>query len=123
MPTLAVLVLVISACGTVATHAPDAGAPDTPAGNDAADAGGLAAFSTPVPIAELASTSTDGDPYLTADQLEIVFTSTRAGGAGGEDVWTATRASTADAWSTPVPVAEVNTADNEQHPVISADGL
>jgi hypothetical protein len=36
------------------------------------------------------------------DGLEMIITSSRAGGCGSQDLWVSTRASTADSWSIPV---------------------
>jgi Tol biopolymer transport system component len=50
-----------------------------------------AAFGSPQPIAELDTASDELSPALAADGLTIYFRSTRAGGAGGDDLWEATR--------------------------------
>lgn len=83
----------------------------------------LGAFGAPTPVVALASTSLDDDPTMTADGLELYFNSNRTGGAGGNDIWLATRASRSDAWAAPTPVAEVNTTLSETTPGVSADGL
>jgi hypothetical protein len=56
--------------------------------------------------------------------LEIFFYSGRAGGiAGSTDLWTSTRASVDEPWSTPVDVgAPVDSSVTEIHPYLSADG-
>jgi hypothetical protein len=74
-------------------------------------------------VTELSSTSQDNRPNLRPDGLEIFFYSNRPGGPGGNDLWTATRASTDAPWSTPVSLsATVNTTASEAHPSLSADG-
>lgn len=62
----------------------------------------------------------DDDPSLTGDMLEIFFDSARG---GDHDIYTAKRATVADAWGTPVAVAELNTIANDENPHVSTDGL
>ncbi len=65
----------------------------------------------------------DIQPNVRADGLEIVFSSNRAGTAGGQDVWAATRSSVAAGWSAPVNLGPaVNTAAGETRPSLSRDG-
>ena len=74
-------------------------------------------------VAELSSTSQDNRPNLRSDGLEIFFYSSRPGGSGGNDLWTATRASTDATWSAPVNLgATVNSSANDAHPSLSGDG-
>lgn len=73
-------------------------------------------------IPELNSTADDNRPNIRHDGLEIFFYSARAEGAGGVDLWTATRATVDAAWSTPVNLgAPVNTNATELHPYLAAD--
>ncbi len=67
----------------------------------------------------------DSRPYVRKDGLEIVFDSNRpVGGFGLLDIWTASRETTGDDWSTPTnPGPLVNTAANEARPTLSRDGL
>jgi len=56
-----------------------------------------------------------GASAVRRDGLEIIFASSRPGGLGCSDMWTATRESTEDLWSTPVNLGTVvnsNMADN-----------
>ena len=62
-------------------------------------------------------------PALTADELEIFFHSTRPGGTGGIDLWTATRTSTEEPFGNIRPLYELNTPENESGPHIMPDGL
>jgi len=68
-------------------------------------------------------------PSLSADELMLYFSdhfggSVRAGGAGGCDIWLATRATKQSAWDAPVNLgALVNSSNNEVAPCISRDGL
>lgn len=65
----------------------------------------------------------EANPTFTADLLEIYFTSGRAGGSGGGDVWYATRLSRVDPFDPPRPLALVNSEQVESSAAISADGL
>lgn len=60
-------------------------------------------------------------PFLTPDELVLYFSSSRAGGAGGRDIWMATRASTAAGFGDPVNIAALNTAGPESSGWVSAD--
>jgi hypothetical protein len=80
-------------------------------------------FGAPTLVAELSTAAHDFMPNVRKDGLEIVFNSNRAGGFGGQDVYSATRASTADPWSAPVNLgAAVNTAGGETRSSLSWDG-
>jgi hypothetical protein len=64
----------------------------------------------------------DSRPNLRRDGLEIFFDSTRPGGSGGADIWTSTRSSASDPWSTPQNLGgAVNTEANETRPWLSWD--
>jgi Tol biopolymer transport system component len=76
-------------------------------------------------VSELAADSDtfkEENPTLTADGLEVYFTSNREGGTGSDDVWMARRSRTQDAFGAPVEVASVNTEKSESSPAISPDG-
>jgi hypothetical protein len=74
-------------------------------------------------IPELVSSATDNGPSVRHDGREIFFFSTRPGGFGAADVWTATRASVDASWSTPVNLGPtVNTSSNDGLLSLSADG-
>lgn len=100
------------------------GCGDDDASSDAGVVGdaGTCAFRAPVPILELSSNANDFGPWLTPDGLEIYFHSDRSGGAGAEDLYRASRASTGTAFSTPVGLATLNTASNDSVPALSGDG-
>ena len=66
--------------------------------------------------------ATDQGPTLRSDGREIFFFSTRPGGVGGADLWTSTRRSVHDPWSTPVNAAALNSPAAEQQPSLSGDG-
>jgi len=70
------------------------------------------------------SSAWDYCPSLSADGLELFFTSQRPGGHGYADIYVATRATTEDGWSDPVNLGPtVNSSSTEGSPSISADGL
>jgi hypothetical protein len=62
----------------------------------------------------------DIQPNIRKDGRELVFSSDRAGGAGGQDIWIATRADTNSPWSAPTNLGPaVNTAASESRPSLS----
>jgi hypothetical protein len=75
-------------------------------------------------IAELSDPiATDQGPSLRPDGREVFFFSTRSGTAGGTDLWTATRRSVHDPWSTPVNLGTpINSTLADQQPGLSTDG-
>jgi WD40-like Beta Propeller Repeat len=79
-------------------------------------------FGAPVLAAGLNTSVDDSRPNLRRDGLEIFIDSTRARGIGGIDIWTATRASTSDPWSTPTNLgADVNSSANDLRASLSWD--
>ncbi len=75
------------------------------------------------------STAWDSAPSISADGLELFFSSTRSGGFGGPDLYVTTRASTSDPWGPAVNLGPtINSAYGdslygEWTPNISQDGL
>ncbi len=68
--------------------------------------------------------SVEGQPNVRRDGLELFFFSNRPGSLGN-DIYSASRASTADDWSTPVnlgPAVNGITASSETRPSLSWDG-
>jgi hypothetical protein len=80
-------------------------------------------FNPPAPVTELNTTAAEHSPSLTFDGLQIWFYSTRPGGAGGYDIWTATRPNWGSPFGTPTPVTELNTPNADRDPHIAPDGL
>lgn len=80
-------------------------------------------FEAATPIAELNDAgANDIQPNVRKDGREIVFSSNRAGGAGGQDIWTATREHVDGPWSAPTNLgAAVNTSAAETRPSLSWD--
>ena len=78
----------------------------------------------PTIVTELSTPdTTEARPTVRADGREIFFYSGRAGGAGGNDIWTSTRTTVTAPWSTPVPVTALNTSFSEVHPALDLDRL
>jgi Tol biopolymer transport system component len=74
-------------------------------------------------VAELSDpAANDAAPSVRTDGREILFGSTRIHGAGGLDLWIATRRSEHDPWSPPQNLAPLNSAANDQQPSLSNDG-
>ncbi|UCG59316.1 MAG: MBL fold metallo-hydrolase [Phycisphaerales bacterium] len=85
-------------------------------------------WTEPVNLGSTVNSSYDeGDPSISADSLSLYFsdyTAPRPGGQGGCDIWVTTRPSTGDRWGEPVNLGStVNSASNDFHQSISADGL
>jgi Tol biopolymer transport system component len=136
LATLPTCVLALSACsfdpGGLGSSGPDGPIPAADAGGGNLDASPpapdaapclLGDFTAPAPLAELNTASVESAPWLSPDELEIYFHSDRSGGAGGNDLWMASRDSTSDPFSSPVNLPGVNTEFSERHPALSADGL
>jgi Tol biopolymer transport system component len=80
-------------------------------------------FGAPMLVPGLNTGSNDSRPNLRRDGLEIFFDSNRAGGIGGIDLWTSTRAITSDPWSAPTNLGSaVNSSANDLRPSLSWDG-
>jgi Tol biopolymer transport system component len=82
-------------------------------------------FGTAVLVPELSSTYRDAHPSVRRDGLEIFLASNRPGSLDGSiDLWTSTRPTTHDKWSTPVRLGgTINTASEDRAPYLSNDGL
>jgi hypothetical protein len=80
-------------------------------------------FAPPTLVTELNSPALDRFPVISSDRLTVYFASDRPGGGiqGNLNVWTARRASVSDAFGTPLPVDELNTANSGIASWISAD--
>lgn len=76
-------------------------------------------FGPPTAVSALNAAGNDIQPNVRKDGREIVFSSNRV--SGDQDIWAATRESTDDPWSAPVPVGAVNTAAAETRPSLSWD--
>lgn len=83
-------------------------------------------FGAPLLLPGINSLADDGHPNVRRDGLEIFFYSQRTdlpGAQGGPDIFVARRASTSDAWSTPVNLGpDINSAASETRPSLSWSG-
>jgi Tol biopolymer transport system component len=78
-----------------------------------------AAWSPPVRIAELATSSEEGSAMETADRKHLVF---QSGRSGSSDLYVATRNALSDAWSNVAPIPGLsNPAFSENQHFINAD--
>lgn len=67
-------------------------------------------FEPPVLVGELSSPQDDSGPAVRRNGLEVIIFSTRPGGAGGNDLWGATRNSTSEPWSAPANLIGLNSS-------------
>jgi hypothetical protein len=72
-------------------------------------------------VEELCSAAYDASPEVSFDGLVLYFSSSRAGGVGGVDLYVSTRASRSEAWGAPSLVAELSSTGDEWAPAASAD--
>jgi Tol biopolymer transport system component len=107
----------------------DVGGSPLDAGQDRADvggggddaAGGWTPFGTPQLIGGLrGDTDAVEDPSLTFEELELYFTSPSG---GQNDIWVSRRTSATDPWGPSTLVAELSSAQNDEDPEVSVDGL
>jgi hypothetical protein len=84
---------------------------------------GNTSFTAATAITELNDAgANDIQPNVRKDGREIVFSSNRGGGAGGQDIWVATREHVEGAWSAPANLGTaINTAAAETRPSLSWD--
>ena len=100
------------------------------AGSAFAASGDYGAWSAAVRVESIPGTpgdfngpSLDGCPYVSRDGKTFYMASNRPGGLGGIDIWVSTRASTDEAWGSPVNVGPpVNSSANDFCPTISRNG-
>ncbi|MEX1187115.1 MAG: hypothetical protein WEA80_11040 [Gemmatimonadaceae bacterium] len=78
---------------------------------------------TDAPFVGLNTPATEGCPFVTRSEHVLVFASNRAGGEGGLDLYISYWDAAAKQWGTPVNLgSKINTAANEQCPLLSQDG-
>jgi M6 family metalloprotease-like protein len=84
------------------------------------------AFNMP-PINHLESLNTTASnesfPWISSDELTIIFSSDRPASKAGWNLWMATRTSISNNFGTPVELSHVNTSGHDYDADISADGL
>ncbi len=65
-----------------------------------------------------------GHPSISADGLELFFSSRMKGGVGGSDIWKVQRISESASWGSPVNLGtEINTVGDDDFPYIRKDGV
>jgi hypothetical protein len=80
-------------------------------------------FGPGVLVPEFSSAGRDTRIFIRKDGLEAFITSDRTGGEGLIDIWTSTRDTLSDTWSTPVDLSSpVNSASDDGSPWLSRDG-
>jgi hypothetical protein len=83
----------------------------------------LDTFRTSSPVAGVNSTGSDHMPWVSPDALSIYFTSSRTGGAGGYDIWMATRLTRNDSFSNVKRLTELATSNNDEGASLMSDEL
>jgi Tol biopolymer transport system component len=96
---------------------------DTPPSCEARWAAHTIHFTTPVPIAELNTSGYERDPYLSPDELTIMYSTDRTGGMGGDDIWTAKRTALGAPFQTPTLMPDVNSTGDETKLSMTSNGL
>jgi Tol biopolymer transport system component len=80
-------------------------------------------FGAPVLVEELSTPSSDLQPAIRRDGLEMFLSSSRPGTLGSLDLWVSTRSRTTDPWSVPMNLgAPVNSASADARASLSFDG-
>jgi Tol biopolymer transport system component len=82
-----------------------------------------APFDPPQLLANVNSDGLEGRGSLSRDGLTIVLSSTRAGGAGADDLWVAQRASLEGPFGEPVNLVALNSPARDMDVALSPDGL
>jgi Tol biopolymer transport system component len=82
-----------------------------------------AEFTSAELLANVNSADFDHLARLSPDELSLWFTSTREGGAGGADLWTASRASIDAAFGTPTVFDAINGSSSDESGGLTQDGL
>jgi Tol biopolymer transport system component len=80
-------------------------------------------FDDPRPIEGLDSPAIEHLPWLSSDELTLVFVSSRAGGLGQSDLWTTTRSTRDARFEPPRPLPGINTPLDEGRASLTADRL
>jgi Tol biopolymer transport system component len=83
----------------------------------------LTTFSAAQAVAAVNSAYEEASPWLSEDELTLLFSTARPGGSGDLDIWRATRELATGAFSSPTVLAGVNSAGRDESPVLSQDGL
>lgn len=79
-------------------------------------------FGPPALVENVNTSFADRRPTIRRDGLEMIFSSNRPGGPGGNELWVSTRESTSAPWSVPMLVPGVNSTANDAGAALSFDG-
>lgn len=126
---MVLLVGFAAGCGTVNDKPVDASVADDVAIDMSATDAPLprcnptAPFGAATELVTLDSTSDEEGAFLTPDELTLYFGSNRAGGAGGYDLYRATRATVTAPFGNVIAVTGINTTGDERVPRLSSDEL
>jgi hypothetical protein len=80
-------------------------------------------FTTVMPLASLNAIGSVGAAHPSSDELTLWFSGLLPGGAGGADIYQASRTLTSLPYGDVAPVPGVNTGGDESHPHMRPDGL
>lgn len=80
-------------------------------------------FGAPVPLTSLNTVNDEQNPWVSTDELRIVFDSNRPTGEGSQDLWLARRAARTGDFEAPINLDELNTTASEEGPTLSTNEL
>jgi Tol biopolymer transport system component len=80
-------------------------------------------FTAPTLVAGVNGPDDDHVPWLSPDELTMLWETNRPGGVGGFDIWIARRAFRSDGFSSIAPLNAVNSASTEGRAVLGNDEL
>jgi len=80
-------------------------------------------FDPPTELRALNTPDLELSPWLTRDDLTLLFASSRPGGSGGTDIWISTRENSAVDFPAPLNRADLNTSAEEGRAVFTSDAL
>jgi hypothetical protein len=86
-----------------------------------ADAG--AEFTAPTLVAGVNGADVDHLPWVSPDELTLLWATNRSGGVGQDDIWMARRTVRGEAFSSVAPLPGINGTSNEGRAVLAADDL
>lgn len=109
----------------VGADAQDGDAPviDAPTTADAPiDATVSMGWAAPIALTALNTPQRDSDPAITANGLELFFSSSRTGGMGGDDIYYTSRPNTSAAWAAPTNLTVLDSTVGDLSVEITGDG-
>jgi hypothetical protein len=73
-------------------------------------------------LEEINTGAVEGAPFISPDGLVLYFVSDRPGGRGRRDIWRTSRGSLTERFGIPMNIAEVNSSEQEDDPILTSDG-